>query len=71
MSERLNRLIVGDSAALVGAAIVSTPVFPLVGLRLRAGRAATDLSGDLGANAADRAAQSSLPVTGNLEADPA
>jgi hypothetical protein len=31
------------SAALVGAAILSTLVFPLVGLRLRAGRAATDL----------------------------
>jgi len=31
------------SAALVGAGIISTLVFPLVGLRLRAGRAATDL----------------------------
>jgi Kef-type K+ transport system membrane component KefB len=31
------------SAALVGAAIVSTLLFPLVGLRLRAGRAAADI----------------------------
>jgi hypothetical protein len=31
------------AAALVGAAILSTLVFPLVGLRLRRGRAALDL----------------------------
>jgi hypothetical protein len=31
------------SAALIGAGIISTLVFPLVGLRLRAGRAATDV----------------------------
>ena len=35
------------SAALVGAGIISTLVFPLVGLRLRAGRAATDLEDHL------------------------
>jgi len=31
------------AAALIGAGIISTLVFPLVGLRLRAGRAATDI----------------------------
>ena len=31
------------SAALVGAAMLSTLIFPLVGLRLRAGRAANDI----------------------------
>src|SRR5215469_16490213 len=31
------------SAALVGAGIISTLVFPLIGLRLRAGRSATDV----------------------------
>jgi Kef-type K+ transport system membrane component KefB len=35
------------SAAVVGAGIISTLVFPLVGLRLRAGRAATDLENHL------------------------
>ena len=36
------------SAALVGAGIISTLVFPLVGLRLRAGRAATDVEDSVG-----------------------
>ena len=35
------------AAALVGAAILSTLVFPLVGLRLRRGRAALDVESDL------------------------
>jgi Kef-type K+ transport system membrane component KefB len=35
------------SAALVGAGIISTLVFPLVGLRLRAGRAAIDVDDEL------------------------
>jgi len=35
------------SAALIGAGIISTLAFPLVGLRLRAGRAATDLEDHL------------------------
>ena len=35
------------AAALVGAGIISTLAFPLVGLRLRAGRAATDLEDHL------------------------
>jgi len=54
------------SAALVGAGIVSTLVFPLVGLRLRAGRAATDLedyvgdSSDLEARIVDQTAPAEL-----------
>jgi Kef-type K+ transport system membrane component KefB len=40
------------SAALVGAGIISTLAFPLVGLRLRAGRAAVSLDEDLGDEAA-------------------
>jgi hypothetical protein len=35
------------AAALVGAGIISTLVFPLIGLRLRAGRAAADLEDNL------------------------
>jgi len=35
------------AAALVGAAILSTLVFPLVGLRLRKGRAALDVEAGL------------------------
>jgi Kef-type K+ transport system membrane component KefB len=41
------RMRASTSAALVGAAIISTLVFPLVGLRLRAGRAATDIDNRL------------------------
>ena len=36
-------MLASTSAALVGAAMLSTLIFPLVGLRLRAGRAAGDL----------------------------
>ena len=43
MAVAAGRMRTSTSAALVGAGIVSTVVFPLVGLRLRAGRSATDL----------------------------
>jgi Kef-type K+ transport system membrane component KefB len=54
------------SAALIGAGIISTLIFPLVGLRLRAGRAATDVKDHLDLDASlempilDRTAPSEL-----------
>jgi len=54
------------SAALVGAGIVSTTVFPLVGVRLRAGRAATDLEDHLDAGAGPEAPVNQTAPSGVL-----
>jgi hypothetical protein len=49
---------------LVGAAIISTIIFPLVGLRLRAGRAATDIE-DVDDDGALVPVAAAVPATGS------